>query len=97
MGFQVGSQGMNRFIPSNINLKNIFLRFDCQYKEKSNGVTLVSCEMIVLEHQWDKIFKFTKKNNDHWYEIRHVIECLISDPIDENVIQAKESQWKLSR
>ena len=73
------------------------MRFDCQSKEKSNGVTLVSCEMTVFEHQWDTLFKFTQKNNDHWYEIRHVIECLINGQIDENTIKAKDSQWKLSR
>ena len=92
----------NRFIPSGKHsLNGIFLRFDCQsnYKmKKMSDKYIVSCSMTIMEHQWDKIYQFTKKNKKEWDDIRGIFEAFLFPVIDDKSdIQQVRTQWKLSK
>ena len=96
-GFEQGHVGINkRFIANKINLKSIFLRFDCECdKDDDNGNCVVLLSMSVFEHQFDTIFKFVKKRSRQWNDIQYIFECLIIDPLDKHFTQKKTELMKI--
>ena len=93
-GVEEGLLGNKRFIPGEHRLESIFLRVDCESTvNNNNGEHNVSCSMIVFEHQWDKIFQFTKKNKDEWNDVRRMFQTLLVAPTGEkNHIKQVNSQ-----
>lgn len=93
-GFETGQVG-NRFMAeSKKSLDSIFLRIDCESKvKKSSDKCGVLCTLTIFEHQWDRIFQFSKKNKDEWNAIFSIFKGLLVEPTgDKDHIQQVSSQ-----